>query len=138
MLVARIETPPTTLAGREMAKVLVVDDDPLYLEMVGTMLLRGGHVVVEVRNGRDCLSKLAEERFDVVITDLFMPGQDGLETIAAIRSSGCMTPIIGMTGGLAGATRPYALAMSKMGANAILAKPFSAAELSESLTLAMT
>ncbi|SEH51266.1 response regulator [Magnetospirillum fulvum] len=118
-----------------MARVLVVDDDPLYRELVETMLIRGGHSVIGVDNGQKCLSKLGEESFDIVITDLFMPLRDGVETIVAIRGSGNATPIIGMTGGIAGAVRPYVGAMTRLGANAVLVKPFTVDELNQALMM---
>ena len=58
---------------------LVVDDDELIRSFLSTILREEGHRVEEARNGKEGLSRLAEGDFDLVITDLRMPGISGLE-----------------------------------------------------------
>ncbi len=114
-----------------MARILVVDNDPPYREMVETMLLRQGHSVLAAENGRQCLDRLDQQAVDLVITDFFIPVQDVVETIVAIRGQGYAIPIIGMTDGLAGS------AMMRLCTDAMLVKPFSATELSAAINASL-
>ncbi|MEW6162373.1 MAG: response regulator [Nitrospirota bacterium] len=59
------------------AKILVVDDDPDVLEAIGIVLEANGYEVVTARDGLDGLTKLKEERPDLMILDLLMPKLDG-------------------------------------------------------------
>ena len=68
-----------------MARVLVVDDDPLVRELLVAVVSDGGHAVTAVPNGTDALDKLAVEAFEVVVMDRSMPRLSGLEVLVAIR-----------------------------------------------------
>lgn len=79
-------------------KILVVDDDPGYLELLSQILSDKGFSVFTALNGSEALKVLAQERADLVITDMRMPVMDGLETVISIRERrGEDTPIILMT-----------------------------------------
>lgn len=65
--------------------ILVVDDDRLFLEVVSDILRRKGHRVVAVENATRALEEYARGPFDLLITDLVMPGVDGLQLIACVR-----------------------------------------------------
>jgi CheY-like chemotaxis protein len=67
------------------ASILVVDDDAAIRLVIIRLLRRKGHRVEEARDGREALSMLANQPFDIVFLDLVMPGMDGLTTGAAIR-----------------------------------------------------
>ena len=82
-----------------MARILVVDDDPNVLDFMCTSLDRAGHQVVRVDDARQ-VSRLHEERpVDLIITDLFMPERDGLQTIMEMRERFPGLPIIAVSGG---------------------------------------
>jgi CheY-like chemotaxis protein len=84
-----------------MARILVIDDDSLVRETVGSMLTVGGHQTVLVGGPTDAVQHFGDEHFDLVICDLFMPTlQKGAETIATLRAISETTPIITMTGGI--------------------------------------
>ena len=67
------------------AKILVVDDDPDMREALQIMLESGGYTVVTAEDGEKCLSKLKEERPDLLILDLLMPRMDGFEVCKALK-----------------------------------------------------
>ena len=68
-------------------KVLHVDDDPLNLRVVQEILAAFGHAAVSVANGRDALTRLADEVFDVLLLDIHMPGMSGIEVLQRLRAS---------------------------------------------------
>jgi len=81
-----------------MAKtVLVVDDDPTQRRLIQAVLEREGLVVVHAENGEQAIDRLAAGGADVVMLDLVMPGQGGLETLKEMRVRGHMQPVIVLT-----------------------------------------
>src|SRR5688500_15549643 len=80
-----------------MARVLVIDDDSLVRNAVSRMLRSVGHETVEVEHGQAGMEILRRDPPDLVITDIIMPEQEGIETIAAIREISGL-PIIAMSG----------------------------------------
>lgn len=67
------------------AKILVVDDDPDMREALQMILESGGYTVVMAEDGEKCLSKLKEERPDLLVLDLLMPRMDGFEVCKALK-----------------------------------------------------
>lgn len=67
-------------------KVLVIDDDPLVGGTVLTMLKRQGYQVEAVLSGPEALERVSEENFDLIISDIRMPGMSGIQAIEAIQS----------------------------------------------------
>ena len=68
------------------AKILVVDDEPQIRRVMRTTLVARGYVVSTARNGEEALDKVREERFDLVLLDINMPGIGGMEACRMIRS----------------------------------------------------
>ena len=68
-----------------MARILVVDDEPDLLETVRRILTRSGHDVVAVGSGAEALRELEARPSELVLTDLMMPGVDGLALVARVR-----------------------------------------------------
>lgn len=111
-----------------MSLILIVDDDPSTLKLLQAMLSLDGYRVLQARDGREALALLNDD-VDLLITDLIMPNKEGLETIAEVRRQGFDKPIIAMTaGGLIG-PREYLATARFIGANAVVAKPFSRADI---------
>ncbi|MBF0539814.1 MAG: response regulator [Nitrospirae bacterium] len=79
------------------AKLLVVDDDRVLLDSIVMILQEEGCEVSAVSSGREALELLRHDSYDVVITDIKMPGISGIELIQEIKSLGIETPIILMT-----------------------------------------
>ena len=83
-----------------MAKdVLVVDDEHLIRQIISIILKSAGYKVVEAVSGNDALSKMTDKDFGLVITDLRMPGMDGIEFIKQLRSESAYrsVPVIMLT-----------------------------------------
>lgn len=116
-----------------MARILLVDDDDFVRRPVQLNLQRAGHQVDEAANGRDAVHAYREKPYDVVITDLIMPEQEGLETIMQLKRHDAKVRVIAISGGgRVNATNYLALARS-LGAQRTLAKPFTTDELLEAI-----
>lgn len=113
-----------------MKTAIVVDDDDLVRRTVCFMLSALDFDVTEAPSGKNALRVLSESKFDLVITDLFMPEFDGLELILEIKKMALDTPVVLMTGGgkhfPPDSERLNALTESAMlfGASHIIQKPF--------------
>lgn len=122
-----------------MAKVLIVDDEPDVREAMASILKRAGHEVDVAESGPAGIAAYRAKGADVIITDVIMPGQHGVDLIKQLRDAGCAGRIIAISGGgnLASSgyapgaitTTAYLAAASKVGADAILTKPFERQEL---------
>ena len=109
-----------------MAKILIVEDEDELRNAVRRTLEFNGYEVVTVSEGSQAIKAIQDELPDLVLTDIFMPGMEGLETIRALSSSYPDLPIVVMTGSL----DPLFIDMSlRFGAVHGLNKPFSTDEL---------
>ena len=88
---------PSGTARTATAKILVVDDDAGIREMLLLALRRNGWETEAAGDGRDALSRLGQQRFDVVVTDIQMPRMDGLALLRAIRSLPQPMPVVVQT-----------------------------------------
>jgi CheY-like chemotaxis protein len=107
-----------------MARILVCEDDAVYRELTGGILSARGHDVVFAEDGHQAINKLLDGQFDLIVTDLVMPGPDGLEIIRSIRENQGQVPVLAMSGGLGNLKDPLLLAASVMGASKVIEKPF--------------
>ena len=105
--------------------VLVVEDDPDTVELVGMYLRRDGHKVLAERDGRDGLKVAVESKPDLLVLDLMLPGMDGIEVCRAVRRQSDM-PILMLT---ARADEQDRLIGLDLGADDYVTKPFSPREL---------
>lgn len=112
-----------------MSVILIVDDDDDLRALLRRLLLRAGHTVVEAANGQQALERVREQNVTLMITDLFMPQQDGLETILALRRLNVKLPIIAISGGGNSAQFDLLRTASLFGAARVLMKPFRAEEM---------
>lgn len=112
-----------------MSSILVIDDDAAVRQVVSEMLRLSGHEVTSAENGRVAIERLGDEHFDLIITDLIMPEQEGIETIAEIRRRDADVPIVAISGGGRLGPGDYLETARYLGANASLAKPFGRQEL---------
>jgi two-component system cell cycle sensor histidine kinase/response regulator CckA len=100
--------------------VLVAEDDPQMRELVRAMLAEAGYTVIEAANGEQALAILAGGGIDLLLVDILMPQQDGLECIRIARKSYRNVKIIAMSG----AREDYLGVASLLGAQAVVGKPF--------------
>jgi two-component system, chemotaxis family, chemotaxis protein CheY len=112
-----------------MARILVIDDDVHICETVRRTLEARGHSVQSVEDGADGIASLAELAPDLVITDVFMPGQDGIETLLEIRKAFPVLKVIVMSGGDSSGLINLLDDAEMLGADRTLAKPFTPEEL---------
>jgi EAL domain-containing protein (putative c-di-GMP-specific phosphodiesterase class I) len=96
-------------ASRLKARVLVVDDDPLVAESVRRQLTRAGYEVLIVGNPYAALSAVIDDSFDVVVSDITMPGIDGIQLLQLIREHDARLPVVLFTGAPQVATAVSAL-----------------------------
>lgn len=116
-------------------KILLVEDTPT-LRMLSCKILRNqGAIVTEAYDGIQGLAKATEKQFDIIITDIMMPGMNGYEMTAALRKQGFSAPIIGVTGATVG---DEAEKLLNAGASAVLAKPLMIQSLNAELAKILT
>jgi PAS domain S-box-containing protein len=112
--------------GPGPARVLVVDDEEDVRRYLVDVLVNAGFETAEARNGREALSRLAASPFELVITDLVMPEQEGMETIGEIRKRYPNVRIVAISGAFAA---KYLRMARFLGASRSLAKPVSPEQL---------
>ncbi len=108
-----------------MARILLIDDDDDLRTMLRRVLTLSGHTVVEARNGEEGLALFPQAAADLVITDIVMPGKEGLEVLMALRKKHPPVKIIAISGGGRGDATDYLHLAKQMGAARVLSKPFS-------------
>ncbi|WP_208726628.1 sigma-54-dependent transcriptional regulator [Corallococcus terminator] len=114
--------------------VLLVDDDPALLKVLGALLTQAGLTPHPASNARDALALLARRPIDVVLSDVRMPGMSGLELLAEVGRGWPDVPVLLMT---AHGTVPLAVEAMKAGAADFVLKPFDREELLFSLHKAL-
>lgn len=116
-----------------MAEILLVDDEALVRESIAAMLRRLGHSVTSAGDGFDALQKVGQGPFDIVLMDILMPKMEGIETISRIKKSDPNIKILAMSGGGSFGGHNYLDVALKLGAAAIIRKPFTSADLQEKI-----
>ena len=79
-------------------KVLVVDDDPIVRKSFDRVLSGKGYAVITAESGEEAMRKLADEKYDVVYTDIRMPGMSGLDVAEQLKAKQPWTPVVIITG----------------------------------------
>lgn len=111
-----------------MARILLIDDDASVRRTVGRLLREAGHTVAEAADGKSGVEALQANGPDLVITDIVMPDQEGIETIRCIREASDV-PVIAISGSHAANDYDVLRDAKLFGANVSIAKPFRSAEL---------
>jgi len=112
-----------------MAKILFVDDDENLCELAARFLRQADHLVTTALNGKEAMRLVQHDSFDLVITDLVMPEQEGIETIMELRRRLPALKIIAISGSSSLAPNNYLALAGHLGAAHTLAKPFSGKQL---------
>jgi CheY-like chemotaxis protein len=108
-----------------MASILVIDDDNDLRTVICAILEGVGYQVEEAGDGREGLVQYRSKPSDLVLTDLIMPGQEGMETILELRKEFPDVRIIAMSGGGRSEPGSFLGFANKLGAAETLEKPFS-------------
>ncbi|HKU64792.1 MAG TPA: ATP-binding protein, partial [Rhizomicrobium sp.] len=128
--VARIPDSPDARSGLH---ILLAEDNPINMLLIRELLRRRGHRVTEVTNGNAAVQAMMESRFDLLLTDIHMPGMDGIEAARAIRAAearggAARTPIVALTADVLESGKH---ACREAGMDGFLTKPVDPAELEE-------
>ena len=107
-----------------MATVLVIDDEPDVRDLIARILRADGHSVLCAGDGKEGVGVLGLKRVDLAIVDMFMPLQDGIETVRHFRRVNPHIKIIAISGADRMGTFDVLGAARSFGADGALAKPF--------------
>ena len=116
-----------------MQRILVIDDDEALRAMIARTLTIAGYQVLQAKDGDEGLRTVRDGHPDIVVTDIVMPGKEGLETIRMLRHEFPALPVIAMSGGNMRSGKYLEFAHA-LGAEIILEKPFRATELIDSIS----
>jgi DNA-binding NtrC family response regulator len=103
-------------------RILIVDDDQSVCRLLAAILEDSGYTTAQAPNGREAMALLESRPFDLVITDLVMPEQEGIETIKLLRRDFPELKVIAMSGAFGG---DYLRIAGYLGAHQTLQKPIS-------------
>ena len=130
---ARPASQPARTSVDEGLRILLAEDNPINMMLIRELLRRRGHAVTEVTTGNAAVQAMLEGRFDLLLTDIHMPGMDGIEATRAIRagearSGRARTPIVALTADALDAGKRTCM---DAGMDGVLTKPVDPAELEE-------
>lgn len=111
--------------------VLVADDDAMMLKLIDLTLSKSGYNITTVLNGMDALREIGKHHYDVVITDIMMPGMEGIELISEIIDRKSNAKILAISSDQAAGFTSLLTLAKTVGASEILSKPFRPAQLVE-------
>lgn len=82
-----------------MARIVVIEDNPMNMKLVHSILIKHGHDILEARDAEQGLCLIRESRPDIILMDVQLPGMDGLEAIRIIKSDSTLAkvPVIALT-----------------------------------------
>jgi CheY-like chemotaxis protein len=108
-----------------MANILIIDDEQVLTSLLRELLESEGHIVLVAADGRTGMDLFAACSIDLVITDLLMPVQDGVEVIMHLRSQSPDLRILAMSGGGQYGLLSLLDVAKKLGADGTILKPFT-------------
>lgn len=103
-------------------RILVVDDEPIILELMREILVTEGYHITTASNGNDAISLLQEDQFDLIVSDVVMPGMSGIEVLQAAFRIDPDYPVIMITGF---PSVESAVKLVNLGAADYITKPFN-------------
>lgn len=112
-----------------MKKLLIIDDDEQFRALMSEALADEGFEVLTASNGNEGLKSITNDGPDLVITDIVMPEKEGVEVIMELKRDNASIPVIAMSGGNLGNANSYLNMAKKLGADAVISKPFQLSDL---------
>jgi len=113
-----------------MAHILLVEDSPEVSMTVREILETAGHTIEDAPSGKEAIKLLQGGKFDAIVSDIWMPGMDGIALLKEIRGSGNDIPVVVISGGAPNAPLTYTAPLAAtFGANVVVYKPFETTEL---------
>jgi CheY-like chemotaxis protein len=106
--------------GRANGRVLVVDDDPHFRVLARAVLEPAGFEIIESEDMQQCMLQLRQQAVDVLVLDMVMPGQDGIESVRELKHLFPEIPIVAVSG--AEQSDLYLSVSAHLGADASLEK----------------
>jgi DNA-binding response OmpR family regulator len=113
----------------KMACILIIDDEDMIRNLLVKIFEREGYETITASDGKEGIKRHRESPADLIITDLIMPGKEGIETIMELRRDFPAVKIIAMSGGGNIDPETYLRIAKTMGAMKTLTKPFDRKEL---------
>jgi len=113
-----------------LAKILIVDDNPEILKMLQSRLESEGYAVINASDGHEALKKISLEKPDLVLLDIFIPEMDGIDILKILREENPQLPVIIITAFPSEETRRIA---EEYKVFAYFKKPFQFEELRETI-----
>jgi CheY-like chemotaxis protein len=121
-----------------MANILLVDDNIPFIKSQSEFLRYAGHSVSTAGDGKEAMDLVANNNFDIIITDLVMPEKEGIEIIIELSQTAPKIKIIAMSGGGRVNATDYLTLARQVGASDTLAKPFTGDELLAAVSRALS
>ena len=122
-----------------MAHILLVEDSPEVSLTVREILETAGYTVDEADSGSAALKVLKAKKYDLIVSDIWMPGMDGIALLKEIRGSGNNIPVVVISGGAPNAPLTYTAPLAAtFGANIVVYKPFEKAELLKAIATVLS
>lgn len=109
-----------------MPRILVVDDDPISRQVLKAMLEKEGHLVTEAEDGVKAVKGYDRNLIDLVITDIFMPEKEGVQTVRELMKENPDVKIIAVSGGSSSANYDSLDWIKMFGVKYTFTKPFNA------------
>jgi CheY-like chemotaxis protein len=110
-------------------KILVVDDNNIFLIVVSKMLSLLGYEVSSADSGENGLNVFRKSNFDIVLSDYDMPGMDGVAFACSVKNCSPRTPVVIMTG----SGRESVFSRKSAAVDEVISKPFTLAEIDETI-----
>jgi two-component system cell cycle sensor histidine kinase/response regulator CckA len=115
--------------------LLIVEDDVVVRTGIETALKRAGYRAISAANGSEAIKHIQRGGLDLIITDLCMPGMDGVELVIHLRKAVPAVPVIAISGTVAVKSEDLLRAAQLLGASFTIQKPFEASQLVDAVRL---
>ncbi|MHA1573655.1 MAG: response regulator transcription factor [Alphaproteobacteria bacterium] len=126
---------PETAVRKFKARILIVDDEPLTLDLIRLTLTTDGFHVVAAPSGKDALRLIAEQSFDLLVLDMMMPELTGFDVLRRLRSTKTNSPPVIMLSAVD--TSDAKQTSEELGAIGYLRKPISRGSLLDAVSAAL-